>query len=239
MDRSPMDDRQRASLLRYAEELEARDQALAASLDELEELTDEVVGLRARAVAVTATLEQLPFEIEVAVKDRQAAEAAVGEATGKLTEAEERATRLEASRRSRQDEVDQAQRDLTRARDNVHDATARVARSLARAAQLRDDQAALQAEGQGLVVTARSLVLRLQKAPRVADAGKTEPGATVAELDEWGARARAALFVSNSTFVSERERVLLEANALGVSVFGEETGAVSVALIRRRLEVDA
>ncbi len=234
-----MDDRQRASLLRYAEELEERDQALAASLDELLALTDEVLALRARAVVVTATLEQLPGEIEAAAEDRQAAEVALGEATRRLAEAEERVARLEASRRSRQDEVDQAQRDLTRARDDVHDATARVERSRARAAQLADDQAAFQAEGHGLVVTARSLAHRLQKAPRVTDAGKTEPGATVAELDEWGARARAALFVSHSTFVSERERVLLEANALGVSVFGEETGTVSVALIRRRLEVDS
>jgi hypothetical protein len=35
---------------------------------------------------------------------------------------------------------------------------------------------------------------------------------------------------------AERERVVVEANVLGTSVLGEELGAASVALVRRRLE---
>jgi hypothetical protein len=233
-----MDDVQRASLLRYAEELDERDRVLAVALDELATLTDDVLSLRARAVEVVAALERIPTDVEVAAQDERAAEAALADAVGTLDEAEDRLARLDASRRNKQDEHDQAQRDLTRARDDVHDASARLERSRTRTAQLRDDEAAQRAEGEGLVVAARSLAGRLRTAPRVTDAGKTEPGSGVAELDEWGARARAALFVAHSTFVTDRERVLLEANALGVSVFGEDTGAVSVALIRRRLATE-
>jgi chromosome segregation ATPase len=233
-----MDDEQRASLLRYAEELDGRDQVLAAALAELATLTDDVLALRARAVEVVAALERLPSEAEVAAEDERTAVAALAEAVGALAEAEDRIARLDSSRRNKQDEHDRAQRDLTRALDDVHDATARLERSHARTAQLRDDETTQRAEGEGLVVAARSLVGRLRIAPRVTDAGKTEPGADVAELDEWGARARAALFVAHSTLATDRERVLLEANALGVSVFGEDTGAVSVALIRERLATE-
>jgi hypothetical protein len=35
---------------------------------------------------------------------------------------------------------------------------------------------------------------------------------------------------------TERERVVVEANVLGASVLGEQLGASSVALVRRRLE---
>jgi chromosome segregation ATPase len=233
-----MDDVQRASLLRYAEELDERDQVLAAALAELATLTDDVLALRAAALEITTALERLPTEVEVAAEDERTAEAALADAVGALAEAEDRIARLDASRRNRHDEHDQAQRDLTRAHDDVHDATARLERSRIRTAQLRDDETAQRAEGEGLVVAARALAERLRIAPRVTDAGKTEPGSGVAELDEWGARARAALFVAHSTFATDRERVLLEANALGVSVFGEDTGAVSVALIRRRLATE-
>lgn len=233
-----MDESQRVSLLRYAEELDERDRVLAAALAELTTLTDDVLALRARAVEVVAALERLPTEVEIAAEDERTAEAALADAVGALAEAEDRIARLDASRRNKQDEHDQAQRDLIRSRDDVHDATARLERSRARTAQLRDDETAHRAEGEGLVVAARSLAERLRLAPRVTDAGKTEPASGVAQLDEWGARARAALFVAHSTFATDRERVLLEANALGVSVFGEDMGAVSVALIRRRLTTE-
>ena len=62
------------------------------------------------------------------------------------------------------------------------------------------------------------------------------PGTSLDELEEWGARAHAALFVVVGGLEGERERIVLEANALAAAALGEQTGAASVALVRRRLE---
>ena len=63
-----------------------------------------------------------------------------------------------------------------------------------------------------------------------------EPGATLDDIEEWGARVRSALFVARGTLETERERIVIEANALGTAVLGENLGGTSVAVIRRRLE---
>jgi hypothetical protein len=44
------------------------------------------------------------------------------------------------------------------------------------------------------------------------------------------------LFVVRGTLETERERVVVEANALGSAVLGEALGASSVATVRRRVE---
>ena len=62
------------------------------------------------------------------------------------------------------------------------------------------------------------------------------PGQTLEEIVEWAARAHAALFVVRGGLESERERVVLEANALAAAVLGEDVGGASVALVRQRLE---
>ena len=231
-----MDESQRASLLSYAASLEERDLALAAVLDELETLLDDVHDLRSRAVEVTVALEQLPVELDAAQLQAQAADEALVRASEAHAEAETRVARMEAAKRPKQDELDQAHRELTRANEAVHDATARRERAHTAVTAVGDQLGAARADSEALVVAAGVLAARVRVAPRVADAGKVDPGASVTELDEWGARARAALFVAHSTSTTERERVLLEANALGVSVLGDEVGTVSVALVRRRLE---
>ena len=231
-----MDESQRASLLQYAASLEERDLALAAVLDELATLMDEVQGLRARAVEVALALERLPVELDAAQTQTRAAEEAVVDATESHIEAEALVARLEVAKRPKQDDLDQAHRELTRANEAVHDAKARRERAQTAVTALHDELSAAQAESEALVVAAWSLAARVRAAPRVADAGKVDPGASVTELDEWGARARAALFVAHSASTTERERVLLEANALGVSVLGDTAGTVSVALVRKHLE---
>jgi chromosome segregation ATPase len=234
-----MDRAQRASHLRYIEELDERDVMLAAALDELARLTEDVHSLRLRAAVAASALERLPSELVGAADDVSSAVRALDEAVAALTDARANTTRLEAARRPNRDDLDQARRELNRAEEEAHDATARLDRARARVVALGDEQSAAQTESEGLLGAARSLATRISVAPRVADAGKTEPGASVSELDEWGARARAALFVAHSAFASERERVLLEANALGVAVLGDEVGQVSVASVRRRLEQTA
>jgi hypothetical protein len=68
------------------------------------------------------------------------------------------------------------------------------------------------------------------------DAAKGEPGTTLAELEDWAGRARAALFVARGTLETERERIVAEANALGAAVTGEPAAGTSVALVRKRIE---
>ena len=85
-------------------------------------------------------------------------------------------------------------------------------------------------------MSARDIAAALRDAPRVADAGKGDPGSTLAEMEDWGGRARAALFVARGTLDNERERVVAEAHALAEAVLGEQPSGTSVALVRRRLE---
>ena len=70
----------------------------------------------------------------------------------------------------------------------------------------------------------------------MSDAGKSVPGPSLVSVEEWGARARAALFVARGPLATERERIVIEANTLGSSVLGEPLGGSSAALVRRRLQ---
>jgi hypothetical protein len=71
--------------------------------------------------------------------------------------------------------------------------------------------------------------------PRVSDAGGADPGASLDDLVEWGARVHAALFVVRGGLELERERVVREANELGAAVLGEPVAA-SVGRVRELIE---
>ena len=230
-----MDAARRDAVLTQLDELEGRDRALDESLRELSSLTEEVQALRVTAIATVDALERLPGDRAAAEVEALHARDAVADAARAHAIAEAAVADMESARKRREDELDQARKELQSAADELHDASARGERAATRLAELADLEVSLKAAAEGLVVTARGLAARLHDAPRVTDAGKGSPGTSVFELDEWGARARAALFVAHSTFASERERVLHEANGLGAAVLGEETGAVSVALVRKQL----
>lgn len=141
---------------------------------------------------------------------------------------------LERARRPNAVALRRVHRELGDAVRDLDDATARAERADRRREELVDVEVALRASADGLVAAARALASRLEAAPRLSDAGKGAPGATLGELEGWGAQARAALFLAHATLVAERERVLLEANALGASV-DDATASLSIALVRRRL----
>jgi hypothetical protein len=101
---------------------------------------------------------------------------------------------------------------------------------------LTEEASALRAERGELGQAAVGIASELEGIGRVTAAAKVSPGETLAELDDWGGRVRSALFVVRGTLEAERERVVVEANALGASVLGEELGASGVALVRRQLE---
>ncbi|RDI75311.1 hypothetical protein Gocc_1109 [Gaiella occulta] len=70
----------------------------------------------------------------------------------------------------------------------------------------------------------------------MSESGRADPGGSLPEVEEWGARAHAALFVVRDGLEAERERIVSEAAALASAVLGEQVAGASVALVRRRLE---
>ena len=87
-----------------------------------------------------------------------------------------------------------------------------------------------------LPLAAGDVASEIRGVDRVTDSARDEPGDTLADVEEWGARVRAGLFVAQGTLETERERIVAEANALGTAVLGEDLGGSSVALVRRRVE---
>jgi len=224
-----------ASLLADAAELERRDEAVAAELETIRSLAERAGAVRIRVEEVRAALDRLPAEREEVALLFRAAEEDVARSRDELERAGSRVASLESSRR-RQDELDRARKELATAREAQSDAEARIERLAERTAELEAQEQALDAERALLVRTAAEISSELRTNGRVTATAGREPGTTLPELDDWGGRVRSALFVARGTLETERERIVVEANALGSSVLGEPLGASSVALVRRRLE---
>ena len=102
--------------------------------------------------------------------------------------------------------------------------------------ELRTEERALREAAEALPREADRVADDIRGVARVTESARADPGSSMEELEEWGARVRSALFVARGTLETERERVVAEANALGTAVLGESLGASSVAVVRRRLE---
>lgn len=219
-----------------AADLERQDRVLAEELDTLSDLAGRAGELRARSAEVRVALERMPVEIEDVDRRIHEAEEETDAARVQLRLAEERVVSLERGRRPRTDELDRARREAATARELAADAGSRVARLRALRQQLDADERALVEEGASLSRAAADVASELRRIPRIGQAAGRDPGESLAELEQWGALVRSALFVARGTLEAERERIVDEANALGATVLGESLGASSVALVRRRLE---
>ncbi len=228
-----------ADPIEYARDLERLDAEIEAATRLIRDLADRVTSLRAQVASLAAALAALPVEREAAEHARARAAEEQRDARLLLDEATARVAQLEASRRRKQDELDQAQRELRRAHEELDDAVSREARADARLSQVDDDERALRAAEEGVVVEAHALATSLQGAPRVATLRAGPTGDTLAEIEEWAGGARAALVVARGVIDTERERLVLEANALGAAVLGESFGGASVASVRARIEAAA
>jgi chromosome segregation ATPase len=226
----------RDDLLAHVAELERRDQAVAEHITVLTALAERAGSARARAVEIRHRLDELPAELAGVEHAEGEARTREHVARAEETEAQRRLDQLMASRRAGEEERARARQVLQDAREAVSDAEHRVERLQAKRAELHDLEQALRAEADGLVVEARDVAAALREAPRLADAAKGEPGTALDDIDEWGGRARAGLFVAQGTLEAERERIVVEANALAAALLGEDLGAASVALVRRRVE---
>jgi chromosome segregation ATPase len=225
-----------ASLLAHAAALERRDELVARELDTARGLAERAGAVRSRAAEVRAALRHIPGELEGLGRRRHEAEDDAARARVELERAESRLAELEAGRRRRGDEIERARRELSTARADAYDADTRLERLAEQAAELRAEQVSLEAEAEQLVRAASDVASDIRCFERVTEAARREPGATLDELEDWGGQVRSALFVARGTLETERERIVVEANALGAAVLGETLGASSVAVVRRRLE---
>jgi chromosome segregation ATPase len=221
-------------LVRFARELEARDERLAAAIAEVDDLQRVAEEVRERARAVEAFLDRLPAE-------QAAAEGVLREAESKSRtrgrergEAESELTRAEGS--GDEERVAAARRAVVRARDAETSAARKLERALEALDRLAREAEALRAEAPALEERAHELARRLARLPRISQAGTAAPEPGLEGTIEWAARARAALFVVRSGLEVERERVVREANELAASALGEPVAATSVSLVRKRIE---
>jgi chromosome segregation ATPase len=222
--------------LALARELEHRDLDVATRLQTLGVVLERVDDVRARAAYVRTRLDAMPGEIEHAERDERDARAREADARAGLEEAERRYRDVSGSRRAGEDAKVQAERALRRATVAAGDAATSAARARERLENLVRDEAAVQAEGEGLVVEAQDAADAVAAVPRLSDSGRSAPGESLEKIEEWGARAHAALFVVRGSLESERERLVVEANGLAAAALGDHGGGSSVALVRRRLE---
>jgi chromosome segregation ATPase len=225
-----------ADHLALARELEQRDLDVAARLDSLADVLRRADDVGARATRIREELAAIPAGIARAELDEREQRGREAEARREAEAAARELDVVRASRRSSEDARIQAERAARRAATAAADAAAGVERARHRLAALVRDEAALQAQGEGLAVEAREVARAVAAVPRVSDSGRRVPGPSLAEIEEWAARAHAALFVVRGSLESERERLVLEANGLAAAVLGDHGGGSSVALVRRRIE---
>jgi chromosome segregation protein len=222
--------------LAHIAELERRDATIARELETVRAVSERVGEVRTRASEIRTALERLPRELEELGPRLAEAEREVSRARSALDAAAKQLEELEGGRRHREEEIERARSAVATARDELVDAEHQLERLTAREAALLAEQVRLSQEGEALVLTAREVTSEIQNLARVAEGARDEPGGALEELEEWGARIRAALFVVQGNLEAERERIVAEANTLGASVLGETLGASSVAVVRRRLE---
>ena len=225
-----------AATLAHVADLERRDAAVADELDGIREIARRASAVRGRGDVVRNALQRIPRELEELIPRLADAESDVTRARGEVERAEEQLASLERSRRRREDDIDRATRELGTARQELADAEHRLDRLVSEETALLGEEAALREEALEVVRVARGVAGDLQRIDRVTESARADPGETLESLEEWGALARSALFVVHGTLETERERIVLEANALGEAVLGESLGVMSVSAVRGQIE---
>ena len=225
-----------AELVSHAAELERRDAEVAEELERLVEVAERAGRLRARAAEIREELERLPYELDELGRRGDEAAAELEAARTESAQADERVVAVSRSRRRKQDELDRAEREAATARELLADAEARIERLVERETALRATEPVLRDEAGELARVATSIAGELVLMRRVPDAVGLQPGKSLAELEEWGLLVRSAVLVARGTLETERELIVVEANALAATALGEPLAGSSVALVRRRLE---
>lgn len=222
--------------LAHAAQLERRDAVLGRELETIVELAQRAATIRGRANEISEALSGIPGSLaEIDVRRREI-EVDAERARSELAAAEARVAELETARRQKADQLDRARSESSTAREQLADAGAQLERLTATQEELHLQEESLRKEADALPRAAAVVAAEIRSLACVTEAAGAEPGVTLDDVEEWGARVRSALFVARGTLEMERERIVVEANALGTAVLGESLGGSSVAVIRRRLE---
>ena len=201
------------------QDLERRDDELAAAAERLRALEGGIAKIRERAEAIDAFFASY-------AEQQSGRRAEVTDAEVELAERREEQDRaekdLEAARNGEEREL--RAKALSRARDHVAVALARLDRAHADFEQLEREAAELPSELTAL--EAQALELASSDLPVPGPEG----------LVAWASHAHAELFVALSQLDTRRDRIIREANELASSVLGEPTFGSTVAQARRQVE---
>ncbi len=237
-DTGSMDGDRAGELLEYVRDLDRRDADLAAQIGVAGDLLHRVDGVRASAERVARALAMLPAEVDRATQAVADAKVREADARREAEVAERALAEALASKRVGDEARSAAERAFRRASVHAEDTAGLVARQEERLQVLRSERIVLRAETDRLVVEAETVARDVVDLPRLSASGRSAPGASLPEIEEWGARAHAAIFVVRGGLETERERLVLEANALAAAHLGDHGGAASVALVRTWLEME-
>jgi hypothetical protein len=218
-----------AGHVRFARELEARDERLAAALAHVRALQADVDELRTQAAAAVAFRTSYPAEQARLAREHATAADELRERDAALAAAETQLARAKEG-----EDKAAARRAVTRTGDAASSARRKLARLAEERASLERDSVRVEEDAIRLERRGAELAMRLDRTPRTTTV--PAPDAGLEALDRWTSRARAALFVTAGGLENERERVVREAAELGAAVLGEPTAATSVRLVRERVE---
>ena len=222
---------ERLALLR---ELELSDEAVAAELAELDELSTEVEALRAQALELTSFFSSLPEARAAASAEIVEADRLLGQARAAAEQAAAELTAAEGEKS--RERLAEARRFELRARDSLHMAERRAAAARERAAEIEAQAKVAERTTAGLEARARELAVALVARPRLTGEAVAEPGPGATGVAEWGTPARAALLVARSQLATERDAIARQANELGALVLGEALPPLGAAEVARRVE---
>ena len=225
-----------ANLLARVRELEQADLDVAARLALIAGLLRRVDAIRDQTRHAAAALAAIPLEREHAEQAEREAVAREQEARRELQDAELQVEQTKRSRRTGKEARENSERALRRAAVTAADAGAGVDRARERLEDIARGVTALEDDAERLVADAGGTAAEMAAVPRLSDSGRAAPGDSLGGIEEWGARAHAALFVVRGGLEAERERIVLEATALASAALGEDLTGVSVTLVRKRLE---
>jgi hypothetical protein len=203
--------------------LARRDEELSSAIRRVRQQEAAVAHTRERSDAVARFFTALPAEESRLQSDIEDSEDSLARLRDEVTELE-RVFDLSHSDEDRE----RIERAIERGRDRVATAESRLVRGRSELEALEQEAAGFPAEVARLEVTASNLGAEDSSLPTV--------GVGPLALSEWASRAHSVLFLALSQLVTERDRVIREADELASKLLGEETYGSPIAQTLQRVE---
>ena len=229
-----MTQRASPSVLDFVRGLDERDRELAATLAQLDAAAEEAAAVRQRAEEIGALEARLPGERERLDRELAEARRALSDEETRLREA---GVALASAQDAGSNKAEEAarRRTLTAAAARKRSAEEHVARVEQARERLEDDARRADRELRLLADRAARAASVLTSLPAVG--GPPLPSKpTLDRILDWGARARAAVFVARGNLERERESLLRQASESAASALGDPLLGASVSLVRAQLE---